>query len=329
MSPRRPRRRARRRSPARPVLLLVAAVVVRRLRSSAGSPRCRGSRRATTPTPTAPWRRRAPSWPTSPTPPSAQVRTLVNDLPAQTRQGLQAGLDGAVQQTAGRVGAGRRWPPTSTPLGSVATEFAAVFAERAQSMSELRAAVDGFLGMQPVPVAGSPAGDIRRHRRRPRLCCRRPRPRTASPPPGALLARSDALYRSVRRVARRRAGSRQAAAVGLGDRPAAVAARARVAAQVDLMATSPTLARRTTWSCAPCGWTPGPADAAGRAAERVGPQPDPQFGVTVVLANQGSVGRAARLGPLHPGEPVVGRHGKPHVETTALGSGRLGDAAAR
>ena len=31
---------------------------------------------------------------------SATVRKIVNDLPTQTRQGLQAALDGAVQQTA-------------------------------------------------------------------------------------------------------------------------------------------------------------------------------------------------------------------------------------
>ena len=37
---------------------------------------------------------------------SATVRKVVNDLPSQTRQGLQAALDGAVQQTARRGGAG-------------------------------------------------------------------------------------------------------------------------------------------------------------------------------------------------------------------------------
>ena len=77
------------------------------------------------------------------------VRRVVNDLQAQTRQGLQATLDTAVQQTADQssradLAAG------ATPSGPVATEFTTVFAERAESMSQLRAAVDGFLGMQPV-----------------------------------------------------------------------------------------------------------------------------------------------------------------------------------
>ena len=56
---------------------------------------------------------------------SVTVRKVVNDLPTQTRQGLQAALDGAVQQTAdesaraqlaaGLDAAGRAWRPSSPP----------------------------------------------------------------------------------------------------------------------------------------------------------------------------------------------------------------------
>ena len=61
---------------------------------------------------------------------SATVRKVVNDLPSQTRQGLQAALDGAVQQTADEAaraqlaaGVDARWAPwrpsspTSSPSG--------------------------------------------------------------------------------------------------------------------------------------------------------------------------------------------------------------------
>ena len=64
-----------------------------------------------------------------------------------------------------------------------------------------------------------------------------------------------------------------------------------MAAQVDLVATSPTLAAthyvvlRTVRLSPPALPTPP-----GRPGERVGPQPDvARIGVTVVLANQGSV----------------------------------------
>ena len=71
---------------------------------------------------------------------SAAVRKVVNDLPTQTRQGLQAALDGAVLQTTDEA-ARAQVAAGSTPLGSVATQFATVFAERAQAVTQLRAAV--------------------------------------------------------------------------------------------------------------------------------------------------------------------------------------------
>ena len=105
------------------------------------------------------------------------VRKVVNDLPTQTRQGLQAALDGAVLQTADEssradVAAG------ATPLGPVATQFATVFADRAQAVTQLRAAVYGFLGMQPIAPADAPSMPHGQHRSGPRSS-RRPRPPTA------------------------------------------------------------------------------------------------------------------------------------------------------
>ena len=127
---------------------------------------------------------------------SATVRNLVADLQGQSRQVLQAGLDSAVQQTAvessrAALAAG------SAPDGSLGTSFATVFAERAQSMSELRAAIDGFLGMQPVPPAGtSAAGSYVPTASTNSLSASQATNRISAA--GALLARSDRLYRSVR-----------------------------------------------------------------------------------------------------------------------------------
>ena len=63
---------------------------------------------------------------------SVTVRKVVNDLPSQTRQGLQATLDGAVLQTSVES-ARAELAAGSTPLGSVATQFAAVFADTGAS----------------------------------------------------------------------------------------------------------------------------------------------------------------------------------------------------
>jgi hypothetical protein len=285
MSPRRPRRRARRRSPARPVTLLIAAVVVLALivggltqvsRQSQGYDANSNLTLAAQGTVVADQSNAT----------SSTVRTVINGLQSQTRQGLQAELDGAVQQTADQssrasLAAG------ATPLGSVATDFAAVFAERAQSMTQLRAAIDGFLGMHPVSPAGAPpdAGTAATGSAA-LLSATQATNRIAAA--GALLSRSDALYRSVRRS--------RAAGVGHGRLPPSVWVTdpqlwqlGSVAAQVDLLATSPTLIAshdvvlRTVRLNPPALPAP-PGVPAGVSVL----SPTSQLGVTVVLTKQGS-----------------------------------------
>ena len=122
MPPRRPRRRARRRSSARPVILLIAVVVVLAVvvggltqvsRQStsydANSDRtlaAQGTVVADQSNATA-----------------ATVRQVVDDLPTQTRQGLQAAFDGAVLQTSDEA-ARAQVAAGSTPLGGMATQLA-------------------------------------------------------------------------------------------------------------------------------------------------------------------------------------------------------------
>jgi hypothetical protein len=285
MPPRRPRRRARRRSQARPVVLLIAVVVVLAIvvggltqvsRQSQGYDANSDRALAAQGTVIADQSNAT----------ATMVRQVVDDLPTQTRQGLQAALDGAVQQTAdesarANVAAG------STPLGQVATDFTTVFAERAQSMAQLRAAMYGFLGMQPIQPAGAPSdGTTAGSPAASPLSAAQATDRVAAA--GALLARSDALYRSVRRLL--------AAGTGHGRLPASVWVThpqlwqlGSVAAQVDLVATSPTLAAthyvvlRSVRLDPPALPTPpgAPADVSVIS-------PTTQVGVTVVLANQGS-----------------------------------------
>ena len=217
---------------------------------------------------------------------SATVRKVVNDLPSQTRQGLQAALDSAVLQTSDEA-ARAQVAAGSTPLGDVASQFASVFAERAQAVTQLRAAVYGFLGMQPIAPADAPGDDAAGASGvTPQLSATQTTNRIAAA--GALLARSDALYRSVRRSL--------AAAPGHGKLPSSVWVTqpqtwqpGSVAAQVDLLATSTTLAAshyvviRTVRLDPPALPTPQ-----GTPSNVSVLSPTSQIGVTVVLANQGS-----------------------------------------
>jgi hypothetical protein len=219
---------------------------------------------------------------------SATVRKVVNDLPSQTRQGLQAALDGAVQQTSDEA-ARAQLAAGSTPLGTVATKFVGVFAERAQAVAQLRAAVYGFLGMQPIPPAAAPAGGVPARSSgtgTALLSASEVTNRIAAA--GALLSHSDALYRSVRRSL--------ATAPGAGKLPPSawvtnpqVWQLGSVAAQVDLVATSSTLAAthyvvlRTVRLSPPALPTPQGTPTGVSVIS-----PTSRIGVTVVLANQGS-----------------------------------------
>jgi len=285
MPPRRPRRRARRRSSARPVTLLIAVVVALAVlvggltqvsRQSQGYDANSDRALAAQGTVAADQSNAT----------SASVRKILDDLPTQTRQGVQATLDSAVQQT-GLQSARAQLAAGSTPLGTVATQFAAVFADRAEAMTELRAAVYGFLGMHPIAPANAPAGANHvTTGATALLSASQATDRIAGA--GTLLTRSDALYRSVRRSL--------AVAAGHGMLPPSVWVTnpqvwqlGSVAAQVDLLATSPTLAAthyvvlRTVHLTPPALPTPPGAPANVSVIS-----PTSEIGVTVVLANQGS-----------------------------------------
>lgn len=87
-------------------------------------------------------------------------RTGVQPLAAGTSQTararMQQGLDQVVADaTEEAVRASSLVPPE--PTGSVSTQFIAVMRARAASTSALRSIIDGLLGMEPLPLAGSPS----------------------------------------------------------------------------------------------------------------------------------------------------------------------------
>ena len=251
---------------------------------------------------------------------AADVSGIIGGLPQQNRQTLQTALDSAVQQSAGES-ARADLAAGTTPLGPVATGFAAAFADRAQAMIELRAAVDGFLGMQPIPPAGEPAAastDASAPAQTTLLSSNQATERIAAA--GTLLARSDSIYRSVR--------STLAAAAGHAKLPKSVWVKdpqlwqpAAVAAQIDLMATSPDLTAthyllmRTVRLSPPALPTPQGVPSGVSVLS-----PTSQISVTVVLANDGSVAEphaSVRFTVADQSSAATATH----VESIALGSG--------
>jgi hypothetical protein len=218
---------------------------------------------------------------------AAQLRTFVSGFSTQSRQSLQLGLDTAVQQTASES-ARAAMAARSTALGAVGVDFDKVFADRARSMSELRAAVDGFLGMQPGPIAGTnvtnasaPADGTAQ------LSATQATDRIAAA--WGLLTQSDSLFRSVQHTLAGAAGhARLPKSVWITD-PAAWDAGS-IAAQVDVLASSPTLAATHYLALRTVRLTPPALPTAAGASPAVSViSPTSQLGVTVVLANNGSV----------------------------------------
>jgi hypothetical protein len=286
MSPRRPRRRARRRSPARPIIVLGAVAVLAALligglaevsRQSQGYDATSNRALAAQGTVVAEQSNATAS----------SATALMNTIQSQNRPGLQIALDNLVQETADES-ARARAAAGATPIAAVGADFAAAFADRAQSMSQLRAAIDGYLGMQPRPVAGaattvaSGGGGSATL-----LTATEATDRIASA--GALLAHSDSLYSSVRRTLRTAAGNGGLPKSTWVKNPQLWAAGA-VASQIDLMSSSPSLAAvhylalRTVLISPPA--LPTPQGGSPNVSVLT---PTTRLSVDVVLANDGSV----------------------------------------
>jgi hypothetical protein len=217
---------------------------------------------------------------------SAQVRTLMTNLQGQIRQTLQADLDNAVNATAAQAARAELAAGSAGP-GTVAGNCAVVFEDRADAMSDLRAAIYGFLGMQPSQTPGAPVTDAPATTAPVLLSAGDATNRIAGV--GDLLTRADQLYASVRSELRAEPGHARLPRSEWVTDPQQWQANS-VAAQVDLMATSTTLQGThylvlRTIRLNPPALPSSQSTPAGTSIL----SPTTQIAVTAVVANEGTV----------------------------------------
>jgi hypothetical protein len=219
----------------------------------------------------------------------ASLRRLMEAMPDQSRQTLQVELDDITAQ-AGDQAARAAFLASD---GDVEGRFAAVFADRARSADEVRSAIDGLLGLRPLPVAGTPVA--------PATVA--PAPGVASPTllsstqvtdriaaAGRLLARADRSYQVVRRSLADMAGHARLPASRWISTPSTWQIGA-VATQVDLDAASTTLAATPQLGLSVVQITP-PAVPSPSGAVTPGVSvlsPTEMVVLNVVLTNDGTV----------------------------------------
>jgi hypothetical protein len=217
---------------------------------------------------------------------STQVDRLMSNLQAQIRQTLQSDLDSAVD-AANAEAARAELAAGSAASGTIPGNFAVVFEDRADAVSDLRAAVYGFLGMHPSQTAGAPVTDAPATAPSALLSAGDATNRIAGA--GDLLTRADQLYASVRSALAAEPGhARLPRSVWVTD-PQQWQAGA-VATQVDLLATSTTLQGThyvvlRTIRLSPAALPTPQATPAGTSVV----SPTTQLAVIVVVANEGTV----------------------------------------
>jgi hypothetical protein len=165
---------------------------------------------------------------------AASVRRLMGTMQDEDRLSLQAELDSLVTQSAQEAAQASALDAS----GQVQAEFAAVFADRAEAVDQVRTAVDGLLGLHPLPVAGAPGSGTRVVT--PALVSS-----TAATDriagAGRLLGRADRAYLAVRRALAGLAGhARLPASTWVTS--ATTGQLGAVATQVDLVVASSSLA---------------------------------------------------------------------------------------
>jgi hypothetical protein len=216
---------------------------------------------------------------------SAQVRRLLADMPTLDRRTLQSALDGVVDQTAdqsvrAKLAAG------SVAAGQLGGRFASVFFDRALAIRDVRSAVDGLLGMHPLPVAGSSVAG-QGTGTAPLFTSTQATDRMAAA--GLLLARADSTYRAVRLDVRRDRGRyRLPASVWItNSQPWQLGA---LAEQIDLIGTSGSLAVVHDLTLQTVRLDPPALPTAVSTAQGTSVlSPTTSILVTVVLSNLGSV----------------------------------------
>ncbi len=115
------------------------------------------------------------------------------------RNEIQQGLDQAVASTSEQASQADALVPPD-PTGSVSTQFTSVMSERARATSDLRTAIDGLLGMAPLPLAGAPSEPTTQA---PSALLPIPKAAAAMSAAGLLFQRADGDYRQLVAYVRR------------------------------------------------------------------------------------------------------------------------------
>jgi hypothetical protein len=134
---------------------------------------------------------------------SVSLRRLMKDVQSQDRRTLQAGLDTLTAQADQEEAAAENLASPSAP-GDVPGEFAAVLAERADAVHSVRSALDGLLGLGPLPIAGSPGAEVTILAPPTNVSSTQATDRIVAA--GMVLVRADRSYATLRRALTRLAG---------------------------------------------------------------------------------------------------------------------------
>ena len=173
------------------------------------------------------------------------------------------------------------------PSGQVAGQFDTIFPDRARAMTELRGAIDGLLGMHPLPPAGASTGAATVATPTLLSSSQASNRITAA---GVLLARSDRNYAGVRRTLARSAGH-AALPPSRWITNGQVWQAGALATQVDQVVASPSLQATHQLVLTAIRLSPPALPSASGAPAPTASTLSPTTTVTVsvVLSNQGSV----------------------------------------
>ncbi len=222
---------------------------------------------------------------------AGDLRRLLAGWTSQTRRALESTLDLLVRTTDQQAQAAAALSPPE-PWGSLGPRFAAVLADRARAAADLRSAVDGLLGMAPLPIqTAQGATNPETGGANGSVVLTASQAASALGRVGALLEQADRTYGRVRHgFARAPGGARLPASrwvrntAGWSSGPALTAA--------EQLAGAPKLAARHQVVLVPTAIdvTPAPVPTPGASAGAATLPPTSSLRVTVVVANDGNVG---------------------------------------
>ncbi len=217
-----------------------------------------------------------------------KLRFLLGAMPGQSRTSLQLALDTLVRSSASLAGqaATVASPP---PSGAAGADVATAMADRAEALQALRSAVDGLLGMAPLPVVGAPEVALRPPRR---LTVAAAAAEMAKA--GRLLARGDRSYAAGRRALRLAPGhALLPPSVWSGRTSTWVPGGTLVLARALIGSPSLAAVHRVELVTQAVALTPAPVPSTAAGATPGGPAtvlpPTGRVRLTVVVANNGNV----------------------------------------